>query len=88
MKNGTASLLSLILLVLPGTALAGWGDENWGTMLWGVPVSVPSLPGIGLIVLAIALSAAAAWLLRRRRTPLGLPVLLVLMRSHRRVWCG
>ena len=66
-------------LTLPSQALAPAGDENWGEMLWGLPVSVPSLPGIGLIALAFALSATAAWTLRKRRPGLGLPVLLVLL---------
>ncbi|HIG72114.1 MAG TPA: hypothetical protein EYQ46_19080 [Myxococcales bacterium] len=78
MKNRTALLWIFVLLVLPQTALAAWG-ESWGEMVWGVPVSVPTLPGMGMIVLAIALSATAAWVLRKRRTALGLPVLLVLL---------
>ena len=66
-------------LTLPSRALAGWGDENWGEMLWGLPASVPSLPGIGLIALAFALAATAAWTLRKRCPALGLPVLLLLL---------
>jgi len=66
-------------LTLPGQALAGWGDENWGTMLWGLPVSVPALEWFGLGVLALGLSAMAAWTLRKRRPALGLSVLLVLL---------
>jgi len=64
---------------LPSQALAAWGDENWGTMVWGESLSVPSLPGIGLIALAVGLAATAAWLLGKRRLALGLPVLLVLL---------
>ena len=78
MKNRTVLLWIFVLLVLPQTALAAWG-ENWGEMVWGVPVSVPTLPGVGLIVLAIGLSAIATWLLHKRRAALGLPVLLVLL---------
>jgi hypothetical protein len=44
-----------------------------------VPISVASVPGVGLSALAIALSETAAWLLWARRTALGLPVLLVLI---------
>jgi hypothetical protein len=79
MKNGTASLWILGLLMFPGTALAGNWGEAWGTMAWGLPVSVPSVQGIGLIALALALSATTGWVLRKRRTALGLPVLLVLL---------
>ena len=68
-----------VALTLPGQALAGWGDENWGTMLWGLPLDVPNLPGFGLIALAIGLSATAAWTLRKRRPGLGLTLLLVLV---------
>jgi hypothetical protein len=80
MKNGTVSLWIFGLLMLPGTALAAWG-ENWGEMAWGfgLPVFVPSVQGIGLIVLALSLLATAAWRLRKLRSALGLPVLLVLL---------
>jgi hypothetical protein len=44
-----------------------------------VPISVASVPGVGLSALAIALSETAAWLLWERRTALGLPVLPVLI---------
>jgi hypothetical protein len=57
MKNRAELLWIFVLLVLPQTALAAWG-ENWGDMVWGVPVSVPTLPGMGLIVLALAATAA------------------------------
>jgi hypothetical protein len=66
MKYGTASLWSFGLLMLPGTALAAWG-ENWGEMVWGLPVSVPSVPAVGLFVLALALLTTAAWRLRARK---------------------
>ena len=81
MKYGTALLWGFGLLMLPGTAFAAWG-ENWGEMVWGVPVSVPSVPGVGLVVLALGLSAMAAWVLRKRRVVLGAlgpPVLLLLL---------
>jgi hypothetical protein len=74
---GFVSVLGLSSI--PQRALAAWG-ENWGTMLWGVgSVAVPTLPGAGLIVLALAFSASAAWTLRKRRGIVGLPVLLVLL---------
>ncbi len=61
----------------PGTAFAAWGDGNWGTMVWGH--AVPGVSGFGLIALAFALSATAAWVLRRHRTSFGLPAVLVLL---------
>jgi hypothetical protein len=74
---GFVSVLGLSSI--PQRALAAWGNEAWGTMLWGLPVAVPTLPGAGLIVLALAFSASAAWTLRKRRGIVGLPVLLVLL---------
>ena len=65
-------------LVLPGEALANWG-ENWGTMLWGVgSVAVPSIEGWGLGLLVLLLAGSAAFTLRRRRWGLG-PVLGLLV---------
>ena len=71
--------VALSLLTIPSPALAGWGDDAWGTMVWGESVAVPGLPGIGLIELALALLAPAAWQLRKRRPSLGLPLLFVLL---------
>jgi hypothetical protein len=48
-------------------------------MIGGESLSVPSLPGLGRIALATALSAMAPWRLRHQRGALGLPVLLVLL---------
>jgi hypothetical protein len=59
MQYGAASLWSFGLLMLPGTALAAWG-ENWGEMVWGLPVSVPSVPAVGLFLLAFGLLTTAA----------------------------
>ena len=43
----------LMVLLLPGGASAGWGNENWGEMLWsGAAIPVPSLSIEGLIALA------------------------------------
>jgi len=74
-----AVVLALTLSLLPSAALAGWGDDPWGVMLWGESASVPALPSFGLIALSTGLSATAAWLLRKRRRALGLPMLLVLL---------
>ena len=41
MKYGTVSRWMIVLLGFPQTALAAWG-ENWGEMVWGVPVAVPT----------------------------------------------
>jgi hypothetical protein len=72
------SLLLLMLLAYASPAWAVWG-ESWGTMVWGLSVSVPTLPGLGLIVLAVALSGSAAWMLRKRRGIMALPVFVVLL---------
>ena len=64
------SLLLLLSLSYASPALAAWG-EAWGTMVWGLPISVPTLQGFGLIVLALAFSGSAAWLLRKRSGGLG-----------------
>ncbi|HIF24386.1 MAG TPA: tail fiber domain-containing protein, partial [Gemmatimonadetes bacterium] len=78
-KLRVSGLVLASVSTLPAQARAGWGDENWGTMLWGLPASVPALEWFGLGVLALGLSATAAWTLRKRRPGLGLPVLLVLL---------
>jgi hypothetical protein len=82
MRNGTLLLGFFALLVFPDAAVASWGYEVWGTMVWGQAGSGPGVPGVqgfGLIALAVGLSGTAAWRLRRRRAALGLPVLLVLI---------
>ncbi|NRA10262.1 MAG: hypothetical protein HRU02_19060, partial [Myxococcales bacterium] len=68
--------------VLPGEALAGWGDDNWGAMMWSEIASPPLLPTLGiwgLTLLAMGLAATTAWTLRKRRPALGLTLLLVLI---------
>lgn len=53
--------------VLPAEALATWGEENWGTMLWrAAPTPVPTGELLGLAILALVLACGAAWILRRR----------------------
>ena len=69
-------LVALATLVLPSPALAGWGDENWGTMLWGPPASVPALEWVGLLVLALAWPPGHATSVLE-----GSPALLVLVLS-------
>jgi hypothetical protein len=46
-------------LGLPGQALAGWGDDAWGTMVWWLPVSVPAVGGLALVALALGLGVTA-----------------------------
>ncbi|MFP8879566.1 MAG: DUF1566 domain-containing protein [Myxococcota bacterium] len=70
------------MLVLPGRARAGWGDEVWGVLVWGEAVSGPQVPGLGLVgltLLAVGLAATAAWTLRRSRPAIGLTLMLVLL---------
>ncbi|MEE2662543.1 MAG: DUF1566 domain-containing protein [Myxococcota bacterium] len=74
---GGAALASV--LGAPDPAMADWASESWGVMLWGQAASVPALGWLGLLVLALTLSAAAVWTLRKRRPGLGLPLQLVLL---------
>ena len=67
---------------MPGLAWAGWGQENWGAMVWGQSAPVAPVPGLGwlgLTVLALGLAATAAWGLRKRRPALGLTLMLALI---------
>ena len=58
----------LLVLLLPCLASAGWGDENWGEMVWGgTVIPVPSMSTEGLIALALLLVLASGTLLARRR---------------------
>lgn len=43
-----------------------WND-NWGTMIWGSSAPVPSLPLLGLLLLAVTLAGLGMWRLRSRR---------------------
>ena len=76
-------LNSLVLLPLSllfaFPALAGKWGENWGSMIWGSVAAVPSMEGIGVWVLVISLLGATVWRLRRRTTPAGLMLVLLLL---------
>jgi hypothetical protein len=62
----TATLLAVLLA--PIAASAGWGDENWGEMVWGGGVlPLPSLSVWGQIALAVLLLALPGGVLLRRR---------------------
>jgi hypothetical protein len=65
----TSFIFTLVLsLLLPTIAWAGWGDENWGEMIWGGKVPpIPSLPPWGLIALVILLAVLPGSLLLKRR---------------------
>lgn len=74
-----AGFPTLSALVIPEAALANWGDEAWGEMLWTQIVSVPALGWSALLIAALCVSTAGAWALRKRRPGLALPLLLVLV---------
>ena len=60
----------LLPLLLPAAALAGWGDENWGEMVWGAGASpIPSVPveGIAFLTALLLILSYALFALRRRR---------------------
>jgi len=58
----------LLTLLLPTVAPAGWGDENWGEMVWGAGApQIPSLPVEGIIAVAVLLLGLSYWLLAERR---------------------
>ena len=63
------SLLAAALTwLLPSSARAAWGSENWGEMVWGGPPPVvPAIPVEGQIALAVLFVLVAATLLTRRR---------------------
>jgi hypothetical protein len=63
-------ILALLLpVLLPAVATAGWGGENWGTMVWGgfPSADIPALPVEGVIALAALLLGLSYWLLAARR---------------------
>jgi hypothetical protein len=55
--------------LLPSVALAGWGEDAWGAMVWGSapPVSIPALPDGAMAALAALLLGLSYWLLATRR---------------------
>jgi hypothetical protein len=63
------SVTTLLLIVLfPCAASAGWGDENWGEMVWGrAVIPVPSMSIEGLIALTILLVLVSGTLFTRQR---------------------
>ena len=68
-------LISL-LLVLPTVAWAGWGDTNWGEMVWGSAApQIPSMPVEGVAALAALLLGLSYWLLASRRRRAKRPLL-------------
>ena len=76
-----SGLAIVSVLAVPGDALAAWGDENWGTMIGGESLSVPTLPELGLIALAVGLVATAAWLLRKQRLAVAVVLLVLVART-------
>ena len=59
--------LSLPLL-LPTVASAGWGDENWGEMVWGAGApQIPAMAVEGVVAVAALLLGLSYWLLAERR---------------------
>lgn len=68
--RGLRRLAVALALLCPGPAAAGWGDENWGQMLWGLP-RIPALSGEGLAALACALVLAASIFLAKGRSATG-----------------
>ena len=88
MRSKISNLLVSTWIVIVGTfvfsssARAGWGDDNWGALVFGAGVAPPVVPGLGLLggtILAMGLAATAAWMLRKRRPALGLSLMLVLV---------
>lgn len=70
-------ILALSLpLLLPAVAWAGWGDENWGEMVWGggapqVPaMTVGGIAGLAVLVLGLSYRFLAAQRRRIKRPPL------------------
>jgi len=58
----------LLPLLLPTIASAGWGDENWGAMVWGAGApQIPAMAVGGLVAVAALLLGLSYWLLAARR---------------------
>jgi hypothetical protein len=68
-----ALMVGLAALLRPASALASWGNEEWGTMVWGfsAPIPVPSLGDAGLTGLALLLLFFSYRLVARRRARAG-----------------
>jgi len=62
-------ILALIMpLLLPAIALAGWGDENWGEMVWGAAApQIPAMAVGGVVAVAALFLGLSYWLLAARR---------------------
>jgi hypothetical protein len=66
----------LLPLLLPTAASAGWGDGNWGEMVWsGAASPIPSVPVEGIIALAALLVGLSYWFLATRRSRAKRPAL-------------
>ncbi len=47
----------------------GWGNGNWGEMIWRGATAVPALSFGGFVLLAVTLaSLGTVWIVRRRRS--------------------
>jgi hypothetical protein len=59
----------LLPVLIPTAASAGWGNENWGEMVWGAAApQIPSMPVEGLIALAVVFLCLSYALFALRRT--------------------
>ncbi len=94
MRFLSCAVVSVVtVLWFASPALAGNWGEDWGSMIWGSVAVVPSLGGVGVWLLVIALFAAAAWRLRRRSVHASLMLVLIplvplLMAPHYTDWNG
>jgi hypothetical protein len=58
----------LLPLFLPAAASAGWGDENWGEMVWGAAApQVPAMAVGGVVAVAALFLGLSYRLLAARR---------------------
>ncbi|MBW2399018.1 MAG: hypothetical protein JRG80_07060 [Deltaproteobacteria bacterium] len=74
--NVLAAISLVMASLLPTVASAGWGDENWGEMVWGAAApQIPSMPVEGNVALAMLLVGLSYWLLASRRRRLKHPPL-------------
>jgi hypothetical protein len=71
------SVISLVMAsLLPTAAWAGWGDENWGEMVWGAGApQIPALPVEGIVALGALFLGLSCWLLAARRRHARRPLL-------------